>query len=140
MNLSQGLRSALGRSQLPPAPWWFLCALLTCLTSFTAVPQGSLQMVQLKRLACTARPLHARRCAACRVDPCQAILGGGAVVVVALCHHTRAHCAITSSQETSAGREAAGTIDCSSGQQEVTRGIGWHRRAGDVPLLRVVLS
>ena len=92
MKLSQGLCSALGRSQLPPAPWWFLCALLTCLTSFTAVPQGSLQMVQLKRLACTARPLHARRCAACRVDPCQAILGGRAVVVVALCHHPGALC------------------------------------------------
>ena len=37
----------------------FLCTPLTCLTSFTAVPQGSLQMAQLKRPACTARPLRA---------------------------------------------------------------------------------
>ena len=52
-------------------------------------------------------------------------------------HSARAHCAITSSQETcSAGREVAGTMDCSSGQ-EVTHGIGWHRRAGDVSLLSV---
>jgi hypothetical protein len=59
-------------------------------------------------------------------------------------HSARAHCAITSSQETSAGREVAGTMDCRvqssefirSGQ-EVTHGIGWHRRAGDVSLLSV---
>lgn len=46
-------------------------------------------------------------------------------------HSTRAHCAMTSSQDTSAGREVAaatiGCSDCSSGQ-EVARGICWHRR------------
>ena len=106
MNLSQGLRSALGRSQLPPAPWWFLCALLTCLTSFTAVPQGSLQMVQLKRLACTARPLRAATPLAALIRAKQS--WGGAPSSSSHCAITRAHCAITSSQETSAGREAAG--------------------------------
>ena len=57
-------------------------------------------------VACTARPLRAATPLAALIRAKQS--WGGAPSSSSHCAITRAHCAITSSQETSAGREAAG--------------------------------